>query len=104
MFTNISGVSEAWVLKLEIVTALCTGDKTHSQLMELMPDKSGTGHIPNFDVMLSEVADYRAPSSMQQGMYAPKPPVWEELYDPIHVLLRAVQKRDFQTSLDRFTE
>ncbi|KAL0268005.1 UNVERIFIED_CONTAM: hypothetical protein PYX00_010107 [Menopon gallinae] len=98
------GVSEAWVSKLEIVTLLCMGDKTHSQLIELMPERSGTGHIRDFDIMLSEVADYRAPSNMQQGMYAPKPQVWEELYDPIHVLLRAVQKRDFQTSIDRFTE
>ncbi|CAG2062115.1 unnamed protein product [Timema podura] len=41
---------------------------------------------------------------MQQGMYVPKSTVWEELYDPIHVLLRAVHRRDFQTSMDRFTE
>jgi E3 ubiquitin-protein ligase UBR3 len=56
-----------------------------------------------------QVADFKAPvlevsGQMLQGMYAPKPAVWEELYDPIHILLRAVHRRDFQTSLDRFTE
>lgn len=35
-------------------------------------------------------------------MYIPKDEVWENLYDPIYVLLRAVQRRDFQASLDRF--
>lgn len=87
-----------------MVTLLCMGDKTHSQLMELMPERCGTGQNREFDDMLDQVADYRAPTNMQQGMYGPKPHVWEELYDPIHVLLRAVQRRDFQTSMDRFTE
>lgn len=80
------------------------GDKTHSQLIELMPERCGTSLSYDFDTMLSEVADYRAPSNMKQGMYAPKPHVWEELYDPIHVLLRAVHRKDYQTSMDRFTE
>lgn len=80
------------------------GDKTHSQLIDLMPDRCGTGQNRDFDAMLSEVADYRAPNNMQQGMYSPKPHVWEEHYDPIHALLRAVQRKDFQTSVDRFSE
>ena len=55
-----------------------------------------------------QVADYKAPNleasgHMQQGMYVPKANVWEELYDPIHVLLRAVHRCDFQGSMDRFT-
>ena len=55
------------------------------------------------------MADYKAPvfeasGNMQQGLYIPKPCVWEKLYDPIHVLLRAVQRKDFQNSMDRFTE
>jgi E3 ubiquitin-protein ligase UBR3 len=41
---------------------------------------------------------------MLQGMYVPKSYVWETLYDPIYILLRAVHRRDFQTSMDRFTE
>ena len=40
--------------------------------------------------------------NMQQGMYVPKPEVWETMYDPIYVLLRAVHRRDFQSSIDRF--
>lgn len=56
-----------------------------------------------------QVAEFKPPISevggnMQQGLYIPKACVWEELYDPIHVLLRAVQnKKDFQNSTDRFT-
>jgi len=41
---------------------------------------------------------------MLQGMYVPKSFVWDTLYDPIYILLRAVHRRDFQTSMDRFTE
>ena len=56
-----------------------------------------------------QVSIYRGPKfgasgSMQQGMYSPKPEVWENLYDPIYVLLRAVQRKDFQNSLDRFKQ
>lgn len=29
--------------QLEMVTLLCVSDKTHSQLMELMPERCGTG-------------------------------------------------------------
>ncbi|KAK6617898.1 hypothetical protein RUM43_014127 [Polyplax serrata] len=98
------GVSDTWVTKLEMVTLLCMGDKTHSQLIELMPERCGSGQNSDFDDLLTEIADYTAPSKMRQGMYRPKPHVWEELYDPIHVLLRAVQRKDFQTSMDRFTD
>ncbi|XP_046390043.1 E3 ubiquitin-protein ligase Ubr3 isoform X2 [Ischnura elegans] len=106
--TNL-GMSDASLSQLEMVTLLCMGDKTHSQLIELMPERCGTAQSRDFESVLSEVADYRAPNleasgNMQQGMYVPKPKVWEEMYDPIHVLLRAVHRRDFQTSMDRFTE
>lgn len=103
------GLSETELNRLEMVTLLCMGDKTHSQLMELMPEKCGTSQSRDFESLLAEVADYRAPAlevsgNMQQGMYVPKPQIWENRYDPIHVLLRAVHRRDFQTSMDRFTE
>ncbi|XP_069676263.1 E3 ubiquitin-protein ligase Ubr3 isoform X3 [Periplaneta americana] len=106
--TNL-GVNDASLSQLEMVTLLCMGDKTHSQLMELMPERCGAGQSRDFEVVLAKVADYKAPNleasgNMQQGMYVPKAKVWEELYDPIHVLLRAVHRRDFQTSMDRFTE
>lgn len=92
-----------------MVTLLCMSDKTHSQLMELMPERCGTSQNRDFETLLAEVADYRAPNleasgNMQQGMYVPKATVWEQQYDPIHVLLRAVHRRDFQTSMDRYTE
>nr|CAD7398319.1 unnamed protein product [Timema poppensis] len=219
--TNL-GMNDASLSRLEMVTLLCMGDKTHSQLIELMPERCGSAQSRDFEAVLAEilvtdnettdtqllekeslhkdveispnaleddetfhgfevnddpmldvgerqahqgatgtksnmlakrgpdrpklprtgkrdhptkiyqpaanranqnlalnnyppyvipqkVADYKAPNleasgNMQQGMYVPKSTVWEELYDPIHVLLRAVHRRDFQTSMDRFTE
>ncbi|CAH1116050.1 unnamed protein product [Phaedon cochleariae] len=105
--TNL-GLSDTELNRLEMVTLLCMGDKTHSQLMELMPERCGTSQSRDFESLLAEVADYRAPAleasgNMQQGMYAPKAQVWADAYDPIHVLLRAVHRRDFQTSMDRYT-
>lgn len=106
--TNL-GLSETALNRLEMITLLCMGDKTHSQLMELMPERCGTSQSRDFESLLTEVADYKAPAleatgNMQQGMYVPKAQVWEKQYDPIHVLLRAVHRRDFQTSMDRYTE
>ncbi|CAG9863571.1 unnamed protein product [Phyllotreta striolata] len=106
--TNL-GLSETSLNRLEMVTLLCMGDKTHSQLMELMPERCGMSESRDFESLLAEVAFYRAPAleasgNMQQGMYVPKPEIWEKQYDPIHVLLRAVHRRDFQTSMDRYTE
>lgn len=74
-----------------------------------MPERCNTAQSRDFESVLTEVADYKAPNleasgNMQQGMYVPKGRVWDELYDPIHVLLRAVHRRDFQTSMDRFSE
>ncbi|KAF5282499.1 hypothetical protein FQR65_LT14269 [Abscondita terminalis] len=106
--TNL-GLSETALNRLEMITLLCMGDKTHSQLMELMPERCGTSQSRDFESLLAEVADYKAPAleatgNMQQGMYVPKAQVWEKQYDPIHVLLRAVHRRDFQTSMDRYTD
>ena len=37
------------------------------------------------------------------GQYLPKPHIWEDHYDPIHVLLRGVHhRREFMTSIERF--
>ncbi|XP_017759565.1 PREDICTED: E3 ubiquitin-protein ligase UBR3 isoform X2 [Eufriesea mexicana] len=107
--TNL-GLSDAEMSRLEMVTLLSMGDKTHSQIMELMPERSGSPQNRDFESVLNDVAVYRAPNleasgNMQQGMYGPKPRlVWEELFDPLHVLLRAAQKGDFQMAMDRFTE
>ncbi|CAK9812220.1 E3 ubiquitin-protein ligase UBR3 [Anthophora quadrimaculata] len=106
--TNL-GLSDDENSRLEMVTLLSMGDKTHSQLMELMPERCSSTQSRDFESILADVAVYRAPNleasgNMQQGMYGPKPRVWEELFDPLHVLLRAAQKGDFQMSMDRFTE
>ncbi|XP_060847929.1 uncharacterized protein LOC132927424 isoform X2 [Rhopalosiphum padi] len=125
--------------QLEMVTLLCVSDKTHSQLMELMPERcggiqtsattttspintSGDGASRNppsldqesppsmrdFETVLQAVAEYKRPQfeasgNMQQGLYVPLAHVWKKLYDPVHVLLRAVHRRDFQSSMDRYT-
>ena len=39
--TNL-GLSEVALAKLEMVSLLCMGDKTHSALFEHMPEKCGT--------------------------------------------------------------
>ncbi|KAG7208964.1 hypothetical protein KM043_015133 [Ampulex compressa] len=106
--TNL-GLSDTEMSRLEMVTLLCMGDKTHSQLMELMPERCGSTQNRDFESILADVAQYKAPNleasgNMQQGMYGPKPRVWDELFDPLHVLLRSCHKRDFQVSMERFTE
>ena len=83
-----------------MVSLLCMSDRTHSQLMELLPEKCGAPQNKDFDTILAQVcfnslhissfnflfnqfhmelkvADYKAPNfeasgSMQQGMYVPK--------------------------------
>ncbi|XP_022907951.1 E3 ubiquitin-protein ligase Ubr3 [Onthophagus taurus] len=105
--TNL-GLSETALNRLEMVTLLCMGDKTHSQLMEMMPERCGTSQSRDFESLLAEVANYKPPAlelcgTMQQGQYSPKSSVWDKHFDPIHVLLRAVHRREFQTSMDRYT-
>lgn len=103
------GLSDTDHNRLEMVTLLCMGDKTHSQLMELMPERCGTSQCRDFETLLAEVGCYKPPcldlcGQLQQGMYYPQNVVWEKYFDPFHVLLRAVHRRDFQTSMDRYTE
>ncbi|KAI1295772.1 E3 ubiquitin-protein ligase UBR3 [Halotydeus destructor] len=106
--TNL-GLSEEEVTRQEMVTLLTMGDRTHSQLMDLLPEKCGTtSQTKDFEKMLARVADYRAPSlesggNLSQGTFSPKSDVWEDEFDPIHVLLRAVHRRDYQASMDRYT-
>ncbi|CAD6218621.1 GSCOCG00011463001-RA-CDS [Cotesia congregata] len=100
--TNL-GLTDSEVSHLEMVTLLCMGDKTHSQLMDLMPERCGTTPNRDFEPVLAEVAQYKAPNleasgTMQQGMYGPKPKVWEELYDPLYVLLQYVKSTKLKSS------
>ncbi len=104
------GMSEEELARIEMVSLLCMGDKTHSMLHDNMPEKSGTPvQVDLFDRILSETASYSEPrfdpasGNMLQGLYLPKHHIWEEHYDPIHVLLRGVHhRREFQTSIERF--
>lgn len=50
------GANQSKLAQLEMVTLLCMSDKTHSQLLELMPEKSGTSHsLRDFESALAEV-------------------------------------------------
>ena len=107
--TNL-GLDEEQLTRLEMVSLLCMGDRTHSALHEHIPEKYNSSvSLELFDSVLSDVAVYSEPrfeagGNMQQGMYLPKPHVWEHLYDPIYVLLRAVHRREFQTSIERYNQ
>ncbi|KAH8009625.1 hypothetical protein HPB51_018893 [Rhipicephalus microplus] len=49
-------MSEAEVTRQEMVSLLCMGDRTHSQLMDLLPEKCGTSaHSRDFEAFLEEV-------------------------------------------------
>lgn len=103
--TNL-GNDEKTQCIIEISALLATGDKTHSQLLELMPERSGNAHTRNFEKYLRELSVFRRPpvgsENLDQGLFIPVADVWEKFYDPLHVLLRAVHRRDFQNSMDRF--
>lgn len=104
--TNL-GNEEADQCIIEISALLATGDKTHSQLLELLPERSGNAHTRNFETFLKQLSVYRSPpqgsENLEQGLFIPIADVWENHYDPLHVLQRAVHRRDFQSSMDRFT-
>lgn len=103
--TNLGNDEKAQCI-IEISALLATGDKTHSQLLELMPERSGNSHTRNFEQYLNELSVFKRPPSLsenlEQGLFMPTAGVWEKYYDPLHVLLRAVHRRDFQNSMDRF--
>ncbi|KAG7308931.1 hypothetical protein JYU34_006202 [Plutella xylostella] len=104
--TNLSN-DELTQSRLEVATLLAGGDKTHSQLLELMPERSGNAHTRNFEHVLKELSTYRPPpkgsENLEQGLFVPRPVVWEQYYEPLHVLRRAVHRRDFHASMERFT-
>ncbi|KAM3852010.1 E3 ubiquitin-protein ligase UBR3 isoform 2-T2 [Vipera latastei] len=107
------GMTDDEILRAEMVAQLCMNDRTHSSLLDLIPENPNpkSGIIPgslSFESMLSAVADFKAPvfepgGSMQQGMYTPKAEVWDEEFDPVMVILRTVYRRDVQSAMDRYT-
>lgn len=103
------GGSEDECTREEMVSLLCMSDRKHSQLIDLLPEKSGQYGVSmaNLERHMSAVADYKAPNfelggHMIQGTYTPKPIVWQTMFDPIHTLLRSVHRKDYQAALDRF--
>ena len=108
--TNL-GLSEEEITRKEIVSLLAMGDKTHSQLIDMLPEKCGTQSSQNtyFELVLNKVSEFKSPNveaggSLVQGQFYPKAEIWENEFDPIHVLLRSVHRKDYQASLDRFTQ
>jgi len=107
------GMSDDEILRAEMVAQLCMNDRTHSSLLDLIPENPNpkSGIIPgsySFESVLSAVADFKAPvfepgGSMQQGMYTPKAEVWDQEFDPVMVILRTVYRRDVQSAMDRYT-
>lgn len=104
--TNL-GNDEDMKCIVEISALLATSDKTHSQLLDLMPERSGNAYARNFEKYLKQLSTYRPPpvgsENLEQGLFIPLPEVWRIHFDPLHVLLRAVHRRDFQNSMDRFS-
>ena len=105
------GISKEELARLEMVSLLCIQDKTHSMLIDNMPQKNDAlpMQVDLFDRILSETASFSEPrfdsasGNMLQGKYNPRDYIWEEHYDPIHVLLRGVHhRREFQFSIERF--
>ncbi|XP_056653257.1 E3 ubiquitin-protein ligase UBR3 isoform X7 [Monodelphis domestica] len=107
------GMTDDEILRAEMVAQLCMNDRTHSSLLDLIPENPNpkSGIIPgsySFESVLSAVADFKAPvfepgGSMQQGMYTPKAEVWDREFDPVMVILRTVYRRDVQSAMDRYT-
>ena len=49
------GLNESELDRLEMVSLLCMSDRTHSQLMELLPEKCGSPQNKDFDSVLAQV-------------------------------------------------
>ncbi|XP_076468765.1 E3 ubiquitin-protein ligase ubr3-like [Babylonia areolata] len=104
------GVGEEELVRIEMASLLCMNDRQHSQLSELMPERSGMSGMSKelFEPTLRKLADYKAPSfeagsGLNQGCYTPKGSVWAEDFDPVMVAQRAIYKKDFQAAMDRYT-
>ncbi|VVC34687.1 Zinc finger, UBR-type,Zinc finger, RING/FYVE/PHD-type,Zinc finger, RING-type [Cinara cedri] len=102
---------------LEMITLLCLSKRTHSQLMASLP-KRYSNYIPTspytssthqLKTVLQSIAEYKKPNidiidKLHKGHYVPLAHTWQNLYDPVHVLLRAGNRSSFQTSMDHYTD
>lgn len=106
------GIDEPDLVRKEMASLLCMNDRQHSNLMDLMPEKTGVSGLAKelFEPTLKELADYKAPNfeagggGLQQGTYIPKDSVWAKHFDPVHVSQRAIYRKDMQAAMDRYTE
>ncbi|KAF2351779.1 hypothetical protein FHG87_017468 [Trinorchestia longiramus] len=87
------------------------GDRPHSSLLELMPEKllrtskekvSIRKLIKKLSIALP--ATITAAGVCRNGLYRPKTRVWKKYYDPLHVLLRATPRRQYQDAEHRYHE
>jgi E3 ubiquitin-protein ligase UBR3 len=61
---NNLGMTEEQVTRKEMVALLAMSDKTHSQLIDLLPEKCGTQASQNtyFESTLSKIAEFKSPN------------------------------------------
>ena len=80
-----AGFEDSESLRMEVISQLCQGDRTHSALLDLMPEKSGlrnsyqlAEHLAKVEAAIHSCADFRAPkfetahSALSQGTYTLK--------------------------------
>lgn len=68
-FHNNLGMTEEQVTRKEMVALLAMSDKTHSQLMDMLPEKCGTQASQNFyfESTLSKIAEFKSPNAEVGG-------------------------------------
>lgn len=101
------GLTPEEVTRKEMVALLSIGEKTHSQIQDMLPYKCGYLQNNSFTEILNDIAVYKSPEveasgGLVQGYFNVKNQVWEEEFDPLFILYRNAYRRDFQTSLQRF--
>jgi hypothetical protein len=105
---NHCNVSDREQTKQEMIGLISVADRSYSFLVDMLPNifehHKDDG---NFSSLLDEITVYKPAShgaggNLHQGCYTLKPNVWENDYNPIHILYRYYQRRDYQQSLDRF--
>ncbi|KAJ8025030.1 E3 ubiquitin-protein ligase UBR3 [Holothuria leucospilota] len=104
--TNL-GMSSDEALRQEMVSLLCMEDRTYSKLQDKIPEKTGVINTNcKFEETLAEIADYQLPTSdmggLHEGKYSPKAEIWEKEFDPLHVMFRSMERKDFQSAMDNY--
>ncbi|XP_065317121.1 E3 ubiquitin-protein ligase UBR3-like isoform X1 [Gordionus sp. m RMFG-2023] len=113
-FRDMISPDECITMKGDMVSLLSKSEPSHSQLIELTPDKSAFIIVNSrgselFRKFLNEIAEYRPPNlemggEISQGSYLPKAIVWRDLYDPLKLMMGDVSRKDYQTSMNKYKE